>query len=216
MKPDYERDGVTLYCGDCLDVLPTCHSDGLFADPPYGVKKAGWDDRFASEWLGAVPHSVRVAGITPGILNLLRLPQTLGTMQYRWLIVAYLANSMTRSAFGYGKHIPCAIYAADGVSLYRKHRDLEKVNVRDPHETMPDHPCPKPTTAMRYFVESLPCETVLDPFMGSGTTGVACVQTGRKFIGIEKERKYFDIAVARIEKAIAEKAEQLEFAEDVA
>lgn len=42
------------------------------------------------------------------------------------------------------------------------------------------------------------CETILDPFMGSGTTGVACIRLGRKFIGIERERKYFDIAVKRI------------------
>jgi site-specific DNA-methyltransferase (adenine-specific) len=48
---------------------------------------------------------------------------------------------------------------------------------------------------------SLPadCVTILDPFMGSGTTGVACIRTGRRFIGIEKEPKYFEIAVKRIE-----------------
>jgi DNA modification methylase len=46
---------------------------------------------------------------------------------------------------------------------------------------------------------------ILDPFMGSGTTGVACVKTGRKFIGIELDQGYFDIAVKRIEKAIAER-----------
>ena len=46
--------------------------------------------------------------------------------------------------------------------------------------------------------------TVLDPFMGSGTTGVACVRTGRKFIGIEKSPEYFDIACKRIEKAVAD------------
>jgi DNA modification methylase len=50
--------------------------------------------------------------------------------------------------------------------------------------------------------------TVLDPFMGSGTTGVACVRTGRKFIGIELDRGYFDIAVKRIEKALAERSER--------
>ena len=47
-------------------------------------------------------------------------------------------------------------------------------------------------------------ETILDPFMGSGTTGVACVQLGRKFTGIERERKYFDIACERISRAQAQ------------
>jgi site-specific DNA-methyltransferase (adenine-specific) len=52
-------------------------------------------------------------------------------------------------------------------------------------------------------------DAVLDPFMGSGTTGVACVRTGRKFIGIEISADYFQIAVNRIKAAIAERAEQL-------
>jgi len=62
------------------------------------------------------------------------------------------------------------------------------------------HPCPKPLAWMLWVVEiaSLVGETILDPFMGSGTTGVACVQLERKFIGIEIEPKYFDIACRRI------------------
>jgi len=68
------------------------------------------------------------------------------------------------------------------------------------------HPCPKPIKAWTWLVEKVtpPGGLVLDPFMGSGTTGVACVQTGRNFIGIEIDRGYFDIAKARIEKAQVE------------
>ena len=57
---------------------------------------------------------------------------------------------------------------------------------------------------MRWCINHLPngCETILDPFMGSGTTGVACVNLGRKFIGIEREPKYFDIACKRIQAAL--------------
>jgi site-specific DNA-methyltransferase (adenine-specific) len=64
----------------------------------------------------------------------------------------------------------------------------------------PDHPCPKPLRLMRAIVAdySDPGETVLDPFMGSGTTGIACALLGRAFIGIEMEEKYFDIACQRI------------------
>ncbi len=56
---------------------------------------------------------------------------------------------------------------------------------------------------MRWCINHFPsgCETILDPFMGSGTTGVAAVQMGRKFIGIEREQKYFEIACKRIEDA---------------
>ena len=63
------------------------------------------------------------------------------------------------------------------------------------------HPTQKPVALMRWIIEKIEAPTVLDPFMGSGTTGVACAKLGRKFIGIEIERKYFDIACERIENA---------------
>jgi site-specific DNA-methyltransferase (adenine-specific)/modification methylase len=64
------------------------------------------------------------------------------------------------------------------------------------------HPTQKPLCLMRFCVDQLKdAVVILDPFMGSGTTGVACMQLGRKFIGIEIERKYFDIACERIENA---------------
>ena len=65
------------------------------------------------------------------------------------------------------------------------------------------HPCPKPESFMRWMVgkASLEGETVLDPFMGSGTTGVSCANLARSFIGIEIEPAYFDIACRRIEDA---------------
>lgn len=66
------------------------------------------------------------------------------------------------------------------------------------------HPTQKPLEVMEFVCRRAPSGTILDPFMGSGTTGVACVKLGRKFIGIEIERKYFDIACARIEKAYAQ------------
>ena len=68
------------------------------------------------------------------------------------------------------------------------------------------HPCEKPIEMMEHIVKASSREgaTVIDPFMGSGTTGVACVKTGRKFIGVEKEREYFDIAVKRIRSELAQ------------
>jgi len=65
------------------------------------------------------------------------------------------------------------------------------------------HPTQKPIEVMAWCLGFLPdAETILDPFMGSGTTGVACVQLGRKFIGIELDPTYFDIACKRIENEL--------------
>jgi site-specific DNA-methyltransferase (adenine-specific)/modification methylase len=67
------------------------------------------------------------------------------------------------------------------------------------------HPTQKPVELMAWCIEQAGNpQTILDPFMGSGTTGVAAIQLGRKFIGIEKEPKYFDIACERIRKAVAQ------------
>ena len=64
------------------------------------------------------------------------------------------------------------------------------------------HPTQKPLEVMKWVIDLCPAaQTILDPFMGSGTTGVATIQLGRKFIGIEREPKYFDIAVERITNA---------------
>jgi site-specific DNA-methyltransferase (adenine-specific)/modification methylase len=65
-----------------------------------------------------------------------------------------------------------------------------------------DHPSQKPVALMVRVASSAPdAKTALDPFMGSGTTGVACAQLGKAFTGIERERKYFDIACQRIYNA---------------
>lgn len=81
------------------------------------------------------------------------------------------------------------------------------------HEFHPSEKDPELTAALIEW-SSDGDATILDPFMGSGMTGVACIQTGRRFIGIEKERKYFDIAVQRIETAL-EQAKQMPLFEDV-
>jgi len=66
-----------------------------------------------------------------------------------------------------------------------------------------EHPTQKPIGVMKWCIEFLPdAQTILDPFMGSGTTGVAAVKLGRRFIGIEIEPKYFDIACRRISDAL--------------
>ena len=78
-----------------------------------------------------------------------------------------------------------------------RHDPLARGDYREKH-----HPTMKPLALMQWCLGFLPdAQTILDPFMGSGTTGVAAVQMGRRFIGIEREPKYFEIACKRIEEA---------------
>ena len=68
----------------------------------------------------------------------------------------------------------------------------------------PDHPSPKPLGPTQWFLQHLPGETVLDPFAGSGTTAIACIREGRKFIGIEKDPKHYQTACERIDRELAQ------------
>ena len=78
-----------------------------------------------------------------------------------------------------------------------------KQHIKIPQQPYGEHPTTKPVTLMKHYIEqsSISGQTVLDPFMGSCATGAACVQSGRKFIGVELEQKYFDLSCQRIEEA---------------
>ena len=82
-------------------------------------------------------------------------------------------------------------------------REASRIFDLSPSGQLKEHPTQKPLPLIQWCIERLPetAQTILDPFMGSGTTGVACAKLGRKFIGIELEPKYFDIACRRIEDA---------------
>ncbi len=76
---------------------------------------------------------------------------------------------------------------------------------RDGNDPRGVHPAQKPEDVMAWAIQQAPkSDSVLDPFMGSGTTGVACARMGLQFVGIERERKYFDLACRRIEQAYAQ------------
>ena len=83
----------------------------------------------------------------------------------------------------------------------RVFRNLWSGLLRDTEKGEFYHPTQKPVVLMQWCVQQIQDRIVIDPFMGSGTTGVACMNLGRKFIGIEIKRKYFDIACERIENA---------------
>ena len=115
------------------------------------------------------------------------------------------------------------IWAKDGFSL--KSRGASGIGDvwRIPFDVNTEHPAPFPVELPMRCIEPTRAQTILDPFMGSGTTGVACAKLGRKFIGIEIEPKYFDIACKRIEEAYKQpdffveppaKAEQIDMLKD--
>jgi DNA modification methylase len=210
----------TLYLGDCLEILPEIRSvDALVTDPPYGVMLGEKNSGQAIEKAQAayrgfsdtpeyvrdkVIPAIKIALskakrgiITPGKRNLLSYPppddigvwfNPAGTSIGRW------GFSLASPILYYGKP-PINIRKSGASSVwghFERNTELKKL-----------HPCPRPLKFTTWAVNkaSLEGEIVLDPFMGTGTTGVACVSIQRRFIGIEIDEKYFDVACKRIEIA---------------
>lgn len=177
MTPYYQDDLVTLYHGDCRDVLPSLTADAVFADPPYGAGKAAWDDAVPDGWLDLLPAVAPVVAITPGQRNLLSMPEAIGDLRYRWTLAAVIANATVRGDLGFGNWIPTLLYAREGVSLYGPRQDVKTFAIRG---DMPNHPSPKPVAVMGWIVSCLPGESVIDPFAGSGTTLRAAKNLGEE------------------------------------
>jgi site-specific DNA-methyltransferase (adenine-specific)/modification methylase len=195
----------TLYRGDCLEVLPTLGKvDAVVTDPPYGVnlEYESYDDSFEN-WKKLIDTFLPMAK------NICRGPIIVPTSKIEgephlhshspiWRICWFKGASCTRSAIGFKDWEPTFVF---GKAPQKQVHDYFTAHANMVREEVPGHPCPKPYAWANWLVEKMSeaGEVVLDPFMGSGTTGVACQRLGRTFIGIEKEPKYFDIACKRIE-----------------
>jgi len=197
-----ERIGdATLHLGDCLEILPTLGKvDAVVTDPPYGIGAGrekphnGWKDYGIASWDLSRPESsafdlMRVAGkaqiIWGGNYFTDFLPPS-----GRWLI---WDKCQTDFSLADAELAWCSFDGAVRRINYPRAKALQDGK---------EHPTQKPIAVMEWCLGFLPdAHTILDPFMGSGTTGVACAKLGRRFIGIEIDEGYFDIACRRIDEA---------------
>ena len=198
MKPYYEdaRSGITIYHGDCMEVLPTLPPvDLLLTDPPYGVDFAEWDADAPKEWLAIVRELSPVIFVTTGIQNAFDWPKPDWIASY-----SYPVGFKRSKGGGFNNWEPVLIYGKNPLPLDAK--QFPPIA----SEKITGHPCAKPLPPMCWLISkgTKARERVLDPFMGSGTTGVACVRLGREFIGIELREKYCEIAASRIDKELSQ------------
>jgi site-specific DNA-methyltransferase (adenine-specific) len=194
-----ERIGnAVLLLGDCLEILPTLPKvDAVITDPPYGVGKnyGKHDDKslLSLEWL-EICRQLAPVMVTPGYVNTFSYPKPDA------VLIRFDKTAQSPCAIAWmNKWEPVFVYGKlprrFAWDVIQTATQVEKLS-----EPPIDHPCPKSIHLMRKLVEQVD-GAVLDPFAGSGTTGVACANLGRSFIGIEIEPKYFDIACERIENA---------------
>ena len=209
---------ATLYLGDCLEILPTLGKvDAVVTDPPYGVGYEGsvtkhGKNGFAYASFDDTPESIaricvpavraavalaRSAVVTPGLANAFKYDEPRA-----WGAVHYPSGANT-GPWGFICSQPLFYYGKDPYLARGLGSRPNGFSTTEATDRSIGHPCPKPIKQTEWMVErvSFIGETILDPFMGSGTTGVACANLGRRFIGIEIEPRYFDIACRRIEEA---------------
>lgn len=189
-SPYYDQGGVTIYHADCRDVLPQLAPvDLVLTDPPYPGYEKGWDVPDVRAILAAIPARVKAVFwpvLTPSPLDshaaehVWHKPNGKSGHQYERILVVGDAAAHCK-VFRVAAILPnYAQYAKECV----------------------DHPTQKPVKLLRRLVDAYAKGTVIDPFMGSGTTLRAAKDCGHQAIGIEVEERYCEIAVKRLDQGV--------------
>ncbi|PXW15504.1 site-specific DNA-methyltransferase (adenine-specific) [Paraburkholderia caballeronis] len=222
---------ATLYCADCLDVLPTlARVDAVIADPPYCIPHRFGMQKHRDGGLRTLQFAWDDAALRETVIEAVKTCARLSDTQFWFcglhqaslVADALLEAGMTPKPAAWVKLSPPPAMKGNwwpsgfelAVYAYRRGAWFGDANSRRSNVFRFDsyrygqpgkeaHPTQKSLKLMRFIVGSLarPGGMVLDPFMGSGTTGVAAVEQGRAFVGMERERPYFEIACRRIEDA---------------
>ena len=213
----YPEDFINkIICGDCLDLIrliPNNSIDAVLTDPPYGLKKDGIrGDADLSLFYNILPECNRILKDDSFFITFFStkfLPQLFenNPFNYFWQIVLYCPGGGVNSPIGFTKFMSCFIFKKGKPKIIRRNKDIfvdTPGKMVEPDEGYIDHPTPKPKHFIKEILEMLTKDNdlILDPFMGSGSTAIACFQLNRRFIGFEIEEKHCSIAGSRMGKII--------------
>jgi hypothetical protein len=188
-----------LYCGDSSDPAFVERARGAafaFADPPYNAGKADWDSGF--EWCHDYLSEIAdIAAVTPGISAVADFFASTA-MPYRWSMSAWITNGMTRGALGFGNWIYVALFSTQE-SIHRNAQDHLRITVNAATTDETNHASRKPASLLVELLDLFTAtgDTVVDPFLGSGTTLFAAEQTGRRCVGAELDPGHCREIIAR-------------------
>jgi DNA modification methylase len=193
---------ATLYLGDCREVLPTLGQvDAVVTDPPYGIGEDG------GRFRGRIGQNIRVLpkggwdSATPDA-SVFDMMRACSDDQIIWGGNYFTDKLPPSKGWLYWQKRMGGDFSDGELAWTSRDRALREFT-KCPKGQGAEHPTQKPVELMRWCLGFLPdAQIILDPFMGSGTTGVAAVKMGRKFIGVEKNLDYFSIACRRISEAL--------------
>ena len=220
MKPYFQDDFVTIWHGDCREILPDLPEvDLVLTDPPYGVEMGSrnyavgsqhglvrnaylsHDDSYKN-FLDSVVPAIRTAVNRSRRAMVFMAAHRLQDLpRFTSLGGIYNSSACARDCWGFTTFLPIALYGHDPTI---GGGSRSKVLVSNDVAEKNGHPCPKPFKWLTWCVSrgSTECETICDPFMGSGTTLRAAKDLGRKAIGIEIEERYCEIAAKRMAQEV--------------
>jgi len=212
VKPTEIIGNCHLYLGDCREILPSLPKvDLVLTDPPYGIGEAAGKNKSRGKLAVAKDYGNDEWDNEPIDDHLLGLTIAAGSSAIifggNYFNVppspCWLVWDKENDASDFAD---CELAWTNLQKAVRLKRFMWNGMLRANGEQRGDHPTQKPIGVMQWALDLAPKNTltVADPFMGSGTTGVACANMGKTFYGIEREPKYFDIACKRIEAAYAQ------------
>lgn len=198
---------ATLYLGDCMEVLPTLAPvDAVITDPPFGVGnfvQVTGRLRGRGESRGK-PVPWNESGPSPEFFDHIR---RLSKHRIVWGANFFNCFEDRGGAIVWVKRQSMPNFSKADIASCTHFQKTEIVeipwtNFTVTHRAETDHPCERPVELYEWCIQYLPkCQSVLDPYMGSGSTGVAAARMGREYVGIEIEPRYFNAACKRIEAA---------------
>jgi len=229
LKPYYQDEWVTIYHGDCREILPTLEKvDLVLTDPPYGMGKAEWDRSMPRDWF---MECVKLLYVT-GAIYLFGEPLELSRFQVyfenkhsiEWNNrITWTYNGMRHPTAWSMKHEDCLIYTNKEHKFtipkvlsnwqdkrwgdYRCLTDVLNIpRIQGTFDERENHPTQKPEALISILLNasSKSGNLILDPFLGSGTTAYCAKKLNRKSIGIEIEEKYCEIAAKRCSQSVME------------
>jgi DNA modification methylase len=213
MKPYYEHNGITIYHGDSREIVPLLNADLVVCDPPYGISyDTGYRVSGVTPWSGQIycdeDTSVRdfVLQMLPQIPMLVFGSRKCNPPKGTRMVLVWDKGS----ALGMGAlDLPWKPSSEEIYVIgkgFSGSRDESNVLYCPPVQSMAKngrvHPNEKPLKLLSRLLSKCPAGTVLDPFMGSGTTLRAAKDLGRRAIGIELEEKYCEIAAQRLSQEV--------------
>jgi DNA modification methylase len=205
IKPYYETELGRLYHGDCLEILPHLEpADAVVTDPPYGINHSS---SHGASWQNTTIVGDNDTTLRDNVIEKFSCAAVFGT--WKTPPIKNIRGCLVWDkgpAFGMGdlsfpwKPSWEQIYIKGNLWEGKRDEGVIRKHIQVSWESKGrKHPHQKPTSLIVYLLKKTTAKTILDPFLGSGTTAVACERLKRRWIGIEIEEKYCQIAVKRIE-----------------